>query len=221
MNLNAEIYSLSWPNADTRLFAWQRKVFDRFQLPIHQQLTKIPHGEWMDSIMAQSAADVVMFLDNDCIPLSRSAVLAAIAYAATHSSFVGLAQASNHLGSGSHIYAAPPLLAISSEVWQKLGRPSFKETPRSDVAEELSWRAEEQKIGYRAIYPTHYTKNPSTGPWKLGNYGHYGIGTVFGSTAFHLYQGRLASNVELFIQACQHVCNDTFSTAGMISSVTM
>jgi hypothetical protein len=168
----------------------------------------------MDVILASSKADVVLFVDNDCVPLARQPVLDAVRYAAEQQSFLGLAQASNHLNGGRHVFAAPAFLAVSRMAWQRLGCPSCRANPRADVAEELSWRAEEQGLVYRAWYPTHYHHPGVEGVWRLHHYGYFGIGTVFAERVFHLYQGRLAHNVDLFVEVCDQICSGSFSTAG-------
>lgn len=215
--MQAEIHSLSWPNADPRLAEHQAAVFRHFSLPIQQHCAHHDHGSWMDEILTHSQADVVLFVDNDCVPLSRAAVIEAIQFAIQHQSFLGVAQSSNHLNNGSHIFAAPAFLAIWRRCWDELGRPSCRPTQRSDVAEELSWRAEEQGRAYRAWYPGFYHHPSHEGLWRLGNYGHYGIGTVFAGRVFHLFQGRFAQNVDLFVHICNAILKDAFSTAGMLS----
>lgn len=212
--MKAEIHSLSWPSADTRLRTAQHAVFQHFQLPLKQHLLKADHSRWMDAVLQQSQADVVLFVDNDCVPLSREAVMEAIGWAGRNNSFLGLAQATNHINNGIHVFAAPAFLAIARSAWVRLGRPSCRPTARGDVAEELSWQAEEQGLTYKAWYPSHFHHPSREGLWRLGNYGSYGIGSVFAERVFHLYQGRFADNVDLFVQVCSSIRNGNFSTEG-------
>ena len=141
--MKAELHSLNWPGSDPRLAKEQKDVFNHFQLPLTQHHKKLDHSSWMDAVLQQSRADVVLFVDNDCIPLTRSAVMEALQWAAKQNSFLGLAQATNHINRGVHVFAAPAFLAIARAAWKQLGQPSCRPTSRSDVAEELSWRAEE------------------------------------------------------------------------------
>ncbi len=173
----------------------------------------------MDAVLKQSSADVVLFVDNDCVPLSRSAPIEAIRWAAQHRSFLGLAQASNHINNGVHVFAAPAFLAIARSAWMQLGQPSCRPTPRGDAAEELSWRAEEEGLPYKAWYPTHFHHPSREGLWRMGNYGTYGIGSVFAERVFHLYQGRFADNVDLFVRVCSSIRNGSFSTEGYRSCI--
>lgn len=171
----------------------------------------------MDAILHQSKADIIVFIDNDCIPLSKKAVVESIQWTWENHSFLGLAQAANHIQGGNHIYAAPAFLAITRDAWTRLGKPSMIPTSRGDVAEELSWKAEESGLVYKALYPTYFHHQSDDGLWKLGNYGHYGIGTIFADRFFHLYQGRLSKNVELFDEICTKVKSNTFCTDNFVS----
>ena len=215
--MRAEIHTLNWPESDERIRNNQASVFQHFQLPLKQHRIRADHSLWMDAILNQSRADVVLFVDNDCVPLNRQAVMEAISWAGQHKSFLGLAQATNHIKNGAHVFAAPAFLAIARSAWINLGKPSCQPTARGDVAEELSWQAEEEGLSYRAWYPTHYHHPSREGLWRLGNYGTYGIGSVFADRVFHLYQGRFADNVDLFEMVCQQICGDQFTPDGYCS----
>jgi hypothetical protein len=215
-----ELHTLSWPNADARLETAQDAVFAHFDLPLRRHKRHMRHGVWMDEVMRTAQAPVVGFFDNDCIPLRASAVAEAVAYAATHRTFCGIAQASNHIGTRAHIFAAPAFYVIWRQAWFDLGQPTFAETKRSDVAEEVSYVAEEKGLRYRALYPTAFEAEPTEGVWRLSNYGFFGIGTVFSDAAYHLYQGRKQRNVDLFVRRCRDVIEGTFTTAGMHDALT-
>ncbi len=45
----------------------------------------------------------------------------------------------------------------------------------------------------------------------LSNLGYYGIGTVFDNSIYHLYQSRMAENIELFVKRCDQVTEDNFT----------
>jgi len=217
--MKAEIHSLNWPDSDVRIPQQQAAVFQHFQLPLKQHHIRADHSQWMDVVLSKAKADVILFVDNDCVPLKRDAVIEAISWAAKHQSFLGLAQSSNHIKSGTHVFAAPAFIAIARSAWMRLGQPSCRPTPRGDVAEELSWRAEEEGLPYKAWYPTHFHHPSREGLWRLGNYGTYGIGSVFADRVFHLYQGRFADNVNLFVEVCNDIRNDRFSSEGYHSCI--
>lgn len=217
--MRAEIHTLSWPNADTRMEAAQDSVFAHFQIPLHRHKIRKRHGLWMDEVMRTCDSAVVGFVDNDCIPLNADIVQYAANYVDQHKTFFGIAQASNHIGTHAHVFAAPAFYFIWRQAWFDLGQPSFAETARSDVAEEVSYVAEERGLRYRALYPTNFEAEPAEGVWRLGNYGFYGIGTVFAGSVYHLYQGRMKTNVDRFVARCRDVVNGTFTTDGMYSAL--
>ena len=90
--LKAELHSLNWPGSDPRLAREQSAVFQHLQVPLKQHQLKADHSRWMDAVLMQSNADVVLFVDNDCVPLNQEAVMEAIGWAGRNHSFLGLNQ---------------------------------------------------------------------------------------------------------------------------------
>lgn len=205
---NVEIHTLAWPNTDERIMSGHTDVMHALGLQVCYTIQQIDHGAWMDNVIAHSNADVVGFLDVDCIPTSKTAVPQAVRWAADNKSFVGIAQVSNHIPPGSHIYAAPAFFFIWRETWEKLGRPTFQATPHGDVAENVCYAAELARKPYKTLFPTHYTHAPDEGLWRLHTYGHYGIGTVFENDVYHLYQSRMQKNIDHFCRACKQVVDN-------------
>lgn len=213
--MKVSIHSLYWDNGSV-LAESQKQVMDHFGVNINQyHLNGVGHGAWMNSIMDNAKEDVIGFIDNDCVITNKDIVSVACNYAFDKESFIGVAQASNHIKPCSHIFAAPAFLFISKECYLKMGSPKFSENYRSDVAEEFSYIAEDRGIKYRALYPTHYERESTDGLWALSNYGYYAIGTHFQGGVYHLYQGRYNINIELFKQRCSEIINGTFSLNGM------
>lgn len=205
-----EIHTLAWPNTEPRIVSGHTDVTTKLDLRVAYTIHQADHGLWMDAVMSQSRADVVGFLDVDCVPTSRETVDKAIAWAAENKSFVGIAQVSNHIPPASHIYAAPAFFFIWRETWEQLGKPTFAATPHSDVAENVSYAAELARIPYKTLFPVAYTEAPAEGAWRLHTYGHYGIGTYFESGVYHLYQSRMQKNIDLFCHACVTVMDSDF-----------
>ena len=203
-----EIYTLAWPDTDPRLIQAHTDVCKHLGVEVNYHIQKLPHGAWMNHIMDSSKADIVGFLDIDCIPLNKQVVDDAIEYCVNNKTFVGIAQASNHIPPKSHIFAAPAFFFMWRETCEKLGKPTFSETPNSDVAENVSYSAEMADLRYKTLFPIRYTKDPDEGAWHLHTYGTYGIGTYFEGGVFHLYQGRMNNNVDLFVEAANNAIND-------------
>jgi hypothetical protein len=193
---------------------------DHFSIPMnYDNRDGHNHGMWMQWVINNSSSDVIVFMEPDCIPLNKS-YLEYIKYVNRNDTFVGIAQVSNHIPPKSHIYAAPAFYAISKKAYDKLGRPSFTETRRSDTAEEICYMAEDKGMKYRALMPTYFEKPSSKGIWPLSNLGYYGIGTVFDNSIYHLYQSRMAENIEMFVKRCDQVIKDEFSTESFTSATT-
>jgi hypothetical protein len=215
--MKVEIHTLAWPNTHPDLLNSHRQVCQHFELNVNYTLEQIPPGPWMDQVMHNSTADVVAFLDVDCVPTNRQVIDNTIAWTVNNRSFVGIAQVSNHINPKSHIWAAPAFLFIWRDTWKAMQCPTLSETHNSDIAENLSHTAEIMDVRYKALYPTHWTIAPDGGsiPWKLHNYGWYGIGTHYEGGVFHLYQGRTARHVELFSNRCNDIIAGKFTTEGM------
>jgi len=216
--MKVDFYSLYWDNVNQDMLDAHRRVMSHFDIPMnYHNHNGVNHGEWMQQIINTSTSNVVVVMEPDCIPLNKT-YIEYIKYAHRNETFVGIAQVSNHIPPKSHIYAAPGFYAISKKAYTRLGRPSFTETYRSDTAEEISYLAEEMGIKYRALMPTYFEKASSEGYWALGNLGYYGIGTVFDNSMYHLYQSRMAENIELFVKRCDEVIAGTFNTNNFISA---
>ena len=219
-NLKVEFNTLYWDNTPEVQIAAHKSVTNHFELPVNYYEENTPHGLWMDRVMMNTQSDIVVFFDSDCVPINKDKVLECISYVRKTNSFLGVAQASNHIPPKSHIYAAPAFYIITKECWKKLDT-SFCETRRSDVAEEITYRAEASGIRYRCLYPSTFEREPVEGVWPLGNYGYYGVGTTFDNTVYHLYQGRMGNNIQLFVDRCNEIVNDAFDNRFHTSSKTM
>lgn len=216
--ISIEVHCLYWNNINKDMLYWHKEVMNFFNLKVnYHNLNEVNPGNWMHSVLKVSVSDVVMFFEPDCIPLNNN-YLTYATYSYLNDSFVGIGQVSNHIPPKSHIYAGPGFYCMSKKAFNILGEPKFSETYRSDVAEEVSYKAESIGLRYRALLPNYFEKEPREGLWSLSNLGYYGIGTVYDNSIYHLFQARFAQNIELFIERCKNVLDSTFSTKNMISS---
>lgn len=215
--LTVSINTLYWPNTDASIVKAHTDVMRHLGLEVNYSIDQRDHGEWMDAVMQHIEADIICFMDIDCVPTNRDVFDNAVEWVSKSKSFLGLAQASNHIKPGSHIFAAPAFLMVHKEAWAFLQKPTFRAVPWADVAENFSLSAEMAGLRYRTLYPTHYYKRPEEERWYLHTYGEYGIGTHFEGGVFHLYQGRKPQNQKLFKQVCKSICQNKFSTEKMKS----
>ena len=227
--MKISINSLLWDNLDPRMVMSHKSVYNHFGIPVIYTQQNIHHGTWMDNICKEVDADIFIFCDADCVPICKEVLSEGIEYCATTGGFVGPAQASNHYGPPipSHVFASPAFFMIPKKTYESMGSPSFASVEgRSDVAQEVSRMADELGVPYQCWYPTKYEKGFKTGnPLgydKLGNYGRYGIGTVYGNDKiYHLYEGRTGKNVDRFVQRCSEVVAGTFTSTEVRSSTSL
>lgn len=155
--------------------------------------------------------DVILFLDIDCIPLSPKAFDLYIEKAAA-GRLVGNIQRSNHLENNQHVFAAPSAVALATDIYLTIGRPSALETNRSDVCEEWTFAAEQHKIPVDLYMPLKYDRKPTECDyWALKDgMPVYGQGTTFGSKEdgelfYHNFQIFHPNQQKLFWKKCEEV----------------
>jgi glycosyltransferase involved in cell wall biosynthesis len=218
--MKVEFNTLYWDNTPKEQIDAHKSVTEHFEIPINYYEENTPHGKWMNRVMCNSTSDLIVFFDSDCIPINKDNMMDCIRYVQKTKTFLGIAQASNHIPPKSHVYAAPAFYVIAKKCWELLGRPSFAESRRGDVAEEVSYIAEDFGIRYRCLYPSTFEREPVEGVWPLGNYGYYGVGTTFEDTVYHLYQGRIGNNIQLFVERCNEIVQGTFDNRFHNSAIT-
>lgn len=189
--MNFKIFSLYWDNADPEIVAAQRAVFDAMDLPICQhRLDGMDPAEWMDWVLTRNeTVDVFLFIDIDCIPLSRQAVWDGIekASAGTLYGCEGLAGSSS-LGSW--------FLFVGRKEWEQVGRPPAATLSRSWPQ---LWKA--------AGLPVQTIASTSCGKPSydaLGLRKPDGTGTGYGNICYHLF-GAQGRDKALFIGKSQQV----------------
>lgn len=188
--MNFQAFSLYWDNVNPEMVYKQAQVCHRFGLAINQhRINGLDHGQWMTwALEHYSNADVLLFLDIDCVPIS---VKWGYAFNGTLTGAEGCA---NHLDPTAS-YAAPWFLFVPRAQWNALGRPSCGATPYGDVAQALTKRWLGHKKPVKMIPPTHV----ETPLWDLpGRPKAYGIGTTYGEFCYHQFQSRGGGSAPFF-----------------------
>lgn len=220
------IVSFFMPNIHEATVEIQKLVVEKFNV------SKFPHirvqcpmptvdnnGDGVDEFIKLNDSrddmgyDNIIILDIDCVPLSDK-TLDYLAAQSASGILIGNAQRSNHIQNNQHVFAAPSLIAFSMETYNKIGRPSFRETIRGDMAEELTYRAEEHKIPIELFMPLKFEAAPREAPnWPLADgMPVYGIGTTYGNDSigemsYHNFQIRMPGNQKRFYDKCQTLLN--------------
>ena len=204
--MKASVHTLRWKNNDPRVSESHRKVMDHFGIPVIYTEENINHGVFIDWVLNNYDSDIFVFLDSDCVPLSREAFDESIQHC-VNGYLVGNAQVTNCIKAKHDLFCAPSFFVISRKMYQEIGKPSATDTSMSDIGQEITRAAVRHEKRIKMNFPTSFQGVPQGGIWRLSGYGYYGIGTVYDNKMYHLYQTRFAKNVDLFVETCDHIVN--------------
>jgi hypothetical protein len=158
--------------------------------------------------------DNILILDIDCIPLSTEALLY-VFEKANQGILIGNVQRSNYLENNKHVFVGSSCLCLNRNLYEFLGVPKFSPTNRGDIAEELTYIAEDKNIPIEFFTPLSYEASPyEKENWELdGVMKPYGIGTTFGNQEgtpmfYHLFESRLNLHVDRFINKCRTILDN-------------
>ena len=210
---------------ETALF--QKRVIEKYNpsnVFHYQVLSQVPHGYTMDKLIdmfRERGHDAILFLDIDCVPVNKCAIdyMFKQAYAGK---LIGDAQRSNHIENNQHVFAGAHNVGFTLETYDKMGKPSFIPTHRGDVAEELTYKAEESNIEVELLMPLRYDAPPirmqwetETEPfWRLADgMPHFGIGTTYGlddgtELFWHCWQSFHPGQQERFHNKCKELLGE-------------
>jgi hypothetical protein len=206
---SVSVYSIYMNNIEEVVVKRQREVVELF-LPdkwnFEQVLFTPKSGEWfhhataLEECQKRNKADITVFLDIDCIPLSEKA-FTTLSDEAVHGTLIGAVQRANHLRNDSHLYIGPFCMAFLNSQYKKLGSPSFKETDRGDCAEELTYQWDENTQPTKMLWPTNvYHK-----AWALTPDVQFGFGTTYENLFYHAFAIRQSVMQGEFIKKCDEV----------------
>jgi hypothetical protein len=237
-----KIYTCASRTLDESLVNAHKKVIKHFNIEIEyirDFAFWAQHPQILNDLINGCDADVVGFMDIDFIPFSKEAIIRDVNYVYDNDTFIGIAQpipGSGYNQIGECNFPLPefkqgnnktvrmyqnvctPYFLIKKTCYEKLGKPTFANTHRSDTGGEISYAAHVAGINYRLYYPTCFEKPfvniDNLAINRLGNYGFYGVGTVYPNVGYHLVQVKSDINTELFIKRCDDVINNRFTTQG-------
>ena len=93
----------------------------------------------------------------------------------------------------------------NSKFYNELDRPSFKETHRSDVGEELTHICEEKNKNFFLFKKTFSENNL----WKLGENDYFGHGCIYDEDLIY-HQFEIFQNQNKFIKKCLEILNSNY-----------
>jgi hypothetical protein len=226
MNKNPCVVSIFMRNIAPEMVQLQQKVvtkFNKSNIQHYSVLSDAPPGYTMDKLMdmmKDKNHDAIMFLDVDAVPVNDSALdyFFEQAYAGK---IIGSAQRSNHIENNQHVFCAPHNITLTFDTYEKIGRPSFLPNYRGDVAEELTFRAEENGVPVEILMPIRFDAPPIRMDWEpkdappywdlADGMPKYGIGTTFGKDGvdmfWHMYQSFHMGQGQRFVNKCTELLN--------------
>ena len=183
----------------------QKKVFNHFGLDINQVCCNpwVSHAKHVDDFIKNLGDDwdhIIVF-DIDCIPLNEKIIPETIATILNENTICSVAQKASHIPN-SIIYASPAFIGFSKETFNFLGRPSFRETYRSDCGGELTHLAIEKNTDVKLLFPT----SVETPKWPLTEDIMFGLGTNYDNSIFHSFESRM-NNYNIFNKKCEEILN--------------
>lgn len=207
--MSASVFSIHNGNIADEVLRLQKACVEKF-LPAGWNFTQVfqpfggsPHALGMEKCVEMCSTDIIVFLDTDCIPL-RPESFPFLQQHAESGTLVGNIQRSNHIQNNAHVYVAPSCMAFSLNKWRSLNSPSFYDTARGDIGEELTYfweQAGQSVLMLRPVLSNDTIWDLEPGARK------YGHGTVFGEYMFyHEFQIRTGGLLEQsFITKCKQV----------------
>ncbi len=201
-NKKVFVGSYGFNSLNSEIFNYQKKVFDYFETPINQFIGDIRHPEFMDFIVEHVDVDFYVFFDIDCIPLKKDILLTLIE-SIGETTMIGIEQQCNSKTNLEHLYAGPACFAISKKFYYEIGKPSFNETHRADVGEELTFKCELLGKDFKLIEKTHSEDEI----WKLKGGRFFGHGTTYGDNLVY-HQFEIRQYNDKFINKCKEILNE-------------
>lgn len=237
LNYNNErvlISSFYGKNRCESITFWQQKVFNYFGIPVNYIYLPFemgfPYGEGINRYVAQTLdiTDYYLFFDLDAIILKKDSIEEIIKKISDKKTVWGISQESTHIikegNTSVHPYAGFSCCGFSKELYVGLGKPTFSETYRGDIGEEVTYMCE--NLGYNVClsYPVEYHELTDEEMANTGNARHgwvnhvgLGLGTTFGNglvyhqfhTSLNPKTGKLAipRAADLFIQKAKQAIN--------------
>jgi len=193
------IISFHNDNIPPEIIQAQKSVFDHFGISLEQIETQLYVADAIDHFISNESWTNIVLFDIDCIPLNRDVIKNYLILG--HFGLTGAIQHAAHIPD-SIDYVSPAFLILNKAIFERMGKPSFCTTSRSDVGGELTYCAHEKNIPVFFLDVVH-VEEPK---WELSNGKMFGIGTTYKDGIYHAFQSRLNNAARaLFIQKCREV----------------
>lgn len=161
---------IPWLDKDNIILKYNIKIWEKLQLPVNyifcSSMIDSARGHQMDSFMKnfKNKIDDINYIVNFSlltIPLTRDIVQIILQNIIDKKTLFGLATIQEKtkleklpkIKSSSNIFASPDCMGFSTELFNNLKCPSFREYPRAAEGEEISIRTQELGYSLNLMYP--------------------------------------------------------------------
>lgn len=192
-------------NRSNEMLDLHKKVYEKFNISINRIEFPFPgmsHGQSIDIFINQTIdtikPDYYLFTEIDCIPLRSDIIEYCYNIVKNKQTLFGLSHQSNHkkspIGEFTHPYASPAFCMFSTELYEKLNRPTADHfIDRSDTIEEYTYKCEELGYSVCLAWPTEVKQQRSLVGWRP-----FGGGMTYSNLCYHQSSNDLPESLELF-----------------------
>jgi len=205
--MNLGIYSFAHSSLNDEIAFYQKRVFDKFSIPIKQLVSSDSHPTALEKIIQDAKEDCLLLFDVDCIPLHPSFLDRIIKEVEPLNTLAGAIQCANHKDP-KRSYVGPCFCGFSKTLYAACGRPSLSEWERGDVMQKFTdecrylQRYEQVKVQYWMV------TNGGDNCWDLpDDGGKFGHGTIYEGLIYHQFEIRRPEQHLPFIDKCKEVLN--------------
>lgn len=188
---------------------YQKKIFDHFNYDLEQinVINWISHGKSVDDYLStiKNENETIVLFDIDCIPLNKKIIHYAVNWCEENDGIFGNSQLAPNLKEpyNTFIYVAPSFMVFSMKTYEKLGKPTFTTTERSDCGGEMTHFAKEKNISIKYLYPT----SVDVPTFKLKDDIWFGYGTNYENNTYHSFESRFRKKDSFFLNKCKNILN--------------
>jgi hypothetical protein len=197
-----KIVSCYFDNIDEKIVEYQKKVFDKFKVPIEQHITTLTHGEFLTQFVKSNLeTKYLIFFDIDCIPTSQYFLIKILQDICDENTLAGAIQTANHKQNGNNIYVGPFFMAFSSKLYQELEIETLEKNDNFDVGGVFTHLAIKNQKKVKFWFPTQ-VKTPK---WFLYPNSYFGNETIYDGLIYHTFEIRFKKNKNKFIRMCKSI----------------
>ncbi len=215
--MNTGIYSYYNDDLNPDIAIYQKKVFDKFKIPINQIVGKSAvhngiinredHPNALTSIIKNSNEDYIIFFDIDCIPLSFNFYNILINQIKDNVTLAGAIQCANHIDKNKS-YVSPGFCGFSKQLYYDCGQPSFN-TDRTAISGcDNMQRFTDICLSLNKNIQYWNVTDSGNKKWFINSHKTmFGNGTIYENMIYHQFEIINSENHKPFIEKCKSILN--------------